>query len=142
MSRFRRKNALAKLYAALTPCKEPELIAEAVIIEAMLKNKNICLLLKSLGLHMDTEVVDKKLKDKAVARELMEGIVAGGRNLNAIRSIAVDHAVLVVEKLELSVDRRGDRQRLMDAIRYWQQGVTRIDCLNISPSSELCLKPY
>ena len=116
MTRFRRKYALDQLYTAIAPCKEPELVAEAVILEAM-HDKNVFFLLKSLGLHIGIEVVDKKLEDKTVARELMEEMVAGGRNLNAIRSIAVHHAVYVVEKLELSVDRRGDRQRLMDAIR-------------------------
>ena len=62
MKRFRRMNALAKLFAEIAPCKEPELVVEAVIL-------------------------------------------------------SVDHAVLVVEKLGLSMDRRGHVQRLMDAIR-------------------------
>ena len=117
MKRFRRMNALAKLFAEIAPCKEPELVAEAVILSVVLADTNIFYLLKSLGLQVEEDLVQTKLKDRETAQELMDEIVASRRNVSAIRPISVDHAVLVVEKLGLSRDRRGHVQRLMDAIR-------------------------
>ena len=117
MKRFRRMNALAKLFVEIAPCKEPELVAEAVILSVVLADTNIFYLLKSLGLQVEEDLVQTKLKDRETAQELMDEIVASRRNVSAIRPISVDHAVLVVEKLGLSRDRRGHVQRLMDAIR-------------------------
>ena len=53
MKRFRRMNALAKLFAEIAPCKEPELVAEAVILSVVLADTNIFYLLKSLGLQVE-----------------------------------------------------------------------------------------
>lgn len=112
MSRFRRKNALALLYSSITPCKEPELVAEAVILSDLIEDRNLFLLLQSLGLQGGMDLAGRKLRDKSVAQELMEQMVASGRNLTAIRPLAVDHAVLVINTLKLSMDRRGDIRRL------------------------------
>ena len=118
MTRYLRKSAMAKLYAAIASCKEPELIAEAVITSIIFENRSAFLFLQSVGLEVKMDLMETKVKDRSKARELMEKMVASGRNLNRIRFISVDHAVMTATELGLSLQRHGHIQRLMDAIRY------------------------
>ena len=118
MTRFLRKSALAKLYGAITNCKEPELVIEAIIMSTVFEKRSAFLFLQSVGLEVKMDQMEVKVRDRTKARELMEKMVSSGRNLNKMRCISVDHAVMTATKLGLSIQRHGHIQRLMDAIRY------------------------
>ena len=118
MTRFLRKSALAKLYGAITNCKEPELVIEAIIMSTVFEKRSAFLFLQSVGLEVKMDQMEVKVRDRTKARELMEKMISSGRNLNVMRPIAVDHAAMTATELGLTIHRYGHVQRLMDAIRY------------------------
>ena len=118
MTRFLRNSALAKLYGVIENCREPELIVEAAIMSTVFENRSAFLFLQSVGLEVKVDLMEVKVRDRTKARELMEKMVSSGRNLNKMRPIAVDHAVMTATELGLTIHRYGHVQRLMEAIRY------------------------
>ena len=118
MTRFLRKTALDKLYGVIENCREPELIVEAAIMSTVFENRSAFLFLQSVGLEVKMDQMEVKVRDRTKARELMEKMVSSGRNLNKMRPISVDHAVMTANELGLSIQRHGHIQRLMDGIRY------------------------
>ena len=61
MTRFRRKYALDQLYTAIAPCKEPELVIEAVIMSTVFENRSAFLFLQSVGLEVKLDLMEVKV---------------------------------------------------------------------------------
>jgi hypothetical protein len=105
------------LYAVLRTCPEPEIVAEAAALKAVLEDPSALAWLRSVGLKVDPRLLGKD-SNLVVAREEMEAIVVGRRNRsNSVRAISVEHAAAVATRLGLQAGRHGDIQRLAHAIR-------------------------
>lgn len=117
MSFPERLKALGHLYAVLRTCPEPEVVAEAAAMKAVLKDPSARAWLRSVGLRVDPKLLEKD-NDRLVAQKEMEAIVIGRRNKsNAVRAISVEHAAAVATRLGLQAGRHGDMQRLVNAVR-------------------------
>ena len=119
MTKYRRKFAVSKIYSVLCreSCSEPELVLEAALLDTVLGDITTYEFLQTQGLKLHPSLASSKAKDKQLGLEKMLELVISGRNKNSYRALSVDHAVAVVDELELSLDKYGDIQRLKNAIR-------------------------
>ena len=119
MTKYRRKFAVSKIYSVLSreSCSEAELVLEAALLDTVLGDITTYEFLQTQGLKLHPSFAGSKAKDKQLGLEKMLELVISGRNKNSYRALSVDHAVAVVDELELSLDKYGDIQRLKNAIR-------------------------
>ena len=123
MTVFRRKKAMARLYAVLHPdssgggahCSEPELVLEAAILDTVLAHEHTLHFLQSLGLQVEPSLLSGQESDRLVSYGVMHDFLVQGRNSN-LRALSVEHAATVATKLELEAKKHGNTKRLMDAI--------------------------
>ena len=105
-----------KMWDALLPAEEPELLLQA-LLKTMSSNSVQLVLLERAGVVPEPSLLGREQQAVRAAQTLAEDFVTRRRGGEEYTKVSLDHAILTIKAVGLSSKQRGDAAILATAIR-------------------------